>query len=136
MNAAGSTYTQTESDAWGRYIECLDELNSQLEHTRLTLEGAFQTAWNNAVRDWTEMETAAWDAYQRARARMLQPPPEGERQVGPPPEGERQPAVGLPPQRALRAASRCTVGRASDTSGYRRRMSSGSFYKVLSQLPA
>jgi hypothetical protein len=69
MCAAESTYTQTESQAWGRYIERLDELNSQLEHTRLILEAAFQTAWNNAVRDWTEMETAAWDAYQRPPAR-------------------------------------------------------------------
>jgi hypothetical protein len=77
MYAAESTYTQTESDAWGGYIERLDELNSQLEHTRLTLEAAFQTARNNALRDWTEMEIAAWDAYQRARAQMLQPPPEG-----------------------------------------------------------
>jgi hypothetical protein len=84
MNAAESTFTQTESQAWGRYIERLDELNSQLEHTRLILEAAFQTARNNALRDWTEMETEAWDAYQRARAQMLQPPPEGERQVGPP----------------------------------------------------
>ena len=82
MYAAESTYTQTESQAWGRYIERLDELNSQLEHTRLILEAAFQTAWNNAVRDWTEMETEAWDAYQLARAQMLQQPPEGERHVG------------------------------------------------------
>jgi len=43
------------------------------------------TARNNALRDWTEMETEAWDAYQRARAQMLQPPPEGQRRVGAPP---------------------------------------------------
>jgi hypothetical protein len=121
MNAAESTYIQAESQAWNQYLERLDELNSQLKHTRQILEAAFQTAWNNAVRDWTERESAAWDAYERARAQMLQPPPEGQRQVGalsegerhvaPPPEGERQPAVGLAPQRALRAASRCTAGR-------------------------
>jgi hypothetical protein len=103
MNAAESTYTQTESQTWNQYLERLDELNSQLEHTRLILEAAFQTAWNNAVRDWTEMESAAWDAYQRARAQMLQPaaPPEGERQVGPPP----------------RATSRATWARCIESAG-------------------
>jgi hypothetical protein len=85
MNAAESTYTETESQTWNQYLERIDQLNSQLEHTRQILEAAFQTARNNALRDWTEMETAAWDAYQRARTQMLQPPPEGERQVGPPP---------------------------------------------------
>ena len=84
MNAAESTYIQAESQAWNQYLERLDELNSQLVDTYLTLEGAFQTARNNALRDWTEMETEAWDAYQRARSQMLQPPPEGQRQVGPP----------------------------------------------------
>ena len=85
MYAAESTYTQTESQAWNQYLERLDELNSQLEHTRQILEAAFQTAWNNALRDWTEMETEAWDAYQRARAQMLRQPPEGERQASPAP---------------------------------------------------
>jgi hypothetical protein len=90
MCAAESTYTQTESQAWNQYLERLDELNSQLEHTREILEGAFQTARNNALRDWTEMETEAWDAYQRARTQVLQQPPEGQRQVGALSEGERQ----------------------------------------------
>jgi hypothetical protein len=51
----------------------------------LILEAAFQTAWNNALRDWTEAESAAWDAYQLARAQMLQQPPEGPRNQEPQP---------------------------------------------------
>jgi hypothetical protein len=83
MNAAESTYIQAESQAWNQYLERLDELNLQLEHTREILEAAFQTAWNNFVRDWTEMESEAWDAYQLARAQMLRPPPEGQRNEEP-----------------------------------------------------
>jgi len=49
MNAAESTYTQTESQAWNPYLERLDELNSQLEHTRLILEAGFMTARSNAL---------------------------------------------------------------------------------------
>jgi poly-beta-hydroxyalkanoate depolymerase len=37
MNAAESTYIQAESQAWNQYLERLDELDSQLEHTRLIL---------------------------------------------------------------------------------------------------
>ena len=48
---------------------------------------AFMVVRDNTLRDWSEMESAAWDAYQRARAPMLQQPPEGER-VGEPPEVE------------------------------------------------
>jgi hypothetical protein len=51
------------------------------------------TARNNAVRDWTEMETEAWDAYQLARAQMLRPPSEGERQVEPPAQPNMQPLL-------------------------------------------
>jgi len=42
------------------------------------------TAWSNALRDWTEMESEAWAAYQRARTQMLRPPPESQRIAGPP----------------------------------------------------
>jgi|GEM_PF-2476116 len=42
------------------------------------------TARSNALRDWTEMESEAWAAYQRARTQMLRPPPEGQRIEGPP----------------------------------------------------
>ncbi len=85
MNAAESTYIQADSQAWNQYLERLDELNFQLGHTRQILEAAFQTARNNALRDWTERETEAWDAYQRARAQMLQQPPEGPRNQEPQP---------------------------------------------------
>ncbi|GBD35521.1 hypothetical protein HRbin36_00633 [bacterium HR36] len=85
MTAAETAYTSAGSQAWNRYLERLDELNSQLEHTRQILEGAFITAWNNALRDWTEMESEARRSYQSARAQMLQQPPEGPRQAGPPP---------------------------------------------------
>nr|BAL54466.1 hypothetical protein HGMM_F16E03C05 [uncultured Planctomycetota bacterium] len=85
MTAAETAYTSAGSQAWNRYLERLDELNSQLEHTRQILEGAFITAWNNALRDWTEMESEARRSYQSARAQMLQQPPEGPRQAGPAP---------------------------------------------------
>nr|BAL53784.1 dextran-binding lectin B [uncultured Planctomycetota bacterium] len=79
MTAAETAYTSAESQAWTRYLERLDELNYQLEHTRQILEGAFITAWNNALRDWTEMESEAWEIYQLACKGMLRPPMESPR---------------------------------------------------------
>ena len=69
---------------WQIYLERLHQLNWQLEDSRQILEANFATARNRALHNWTEMESQAWDADQRARAPMLQQPPAGNRTIRPP----------------------------------------------------
>ncbi len=100
------TYRQKESQAWNQYLEHLDRLNSQLEHTRVILGSACITAWsnagiagisrsvkvtsafmmgrNNSLRGWSETGSAAYAAYQVGRVQMLQQPPADHRQAEPP----------------------------------------------------